>query len=102
MKTWNQLEMHEKDAAVAKATDRLVEGVIEGAITFQDDSSKNEVLQRDIDAAIHKVNSLRTPWFAAEAIMEKCKARLGAIGQEIAVQAFYPEPCEDVIRGILR
>jgi hypothetical protein len=99
VKTYNELTDEQKASALRKATDSLLKAIVEGRIWLDDDLNHDD-LQARIDAAMAKCERLKTPWFAAECIMETCKDDIEGMALCDAQDALYVEPGEIVIRGI--
>lgn len=97
MKTWNDLDHDERKKAVDKATELVLEVVIEGSVRFNDELNGDN-LQQNIDSAIEAANKNRTPWFAGEYVYDAVGDQLRNMGQSDAEEAYYPEKNEMIIR----
>ena len=101
METFDQLTDAEKQAAVDVCTNRLLEQVVSGAIRFNDELNHDD-LQARIDAALAKADTMQTPWFAGEYIMERAGDDLRELAECDAESALYAEPDEYVLHGIVK
>jgi hypothetical protein len=101
MKTFEQLTADEQTAAIQRALNDLLEAATNGAIRFDDAANGND-LQARIDAAGLKSERMRTPWFAAEYILDAARADLEAMARADAEDAVYAEPTERVVSGVLQ
>lgn len=99
MKTFEQLTKEQKAKAVEGETNSLLEAICSGAIRFNDRLNKDK-LQARIDTALKKAESMGTPWFASEYIMDTCKDDIIGMAQCSAEDALYAEEHEHVIHGI--
>jgi len=99
MKRFDELTVDQQERAFNVHLTSLLNGIIEGAIRF-DDKSNNDNLQGRIDAAIAKAKSMRTPWFAHEYIMDTCDGYIRGMAQCDVEGSLYPEPYERIIEGI--
>lgn len=108
MRQYHELTVVEQGLAVDKALTTLLEGILEGAIRF-DDASNFDGLQAAIDAACEAANANQTPWFAHEYVMEatytvnaaggyavKVADTLRGMAQCDAEDAWYPDATESV------
>jgi hypothetical protein len=100
MKTFDQLDSAEQEAAVRAATNSLLTAIVEGAIRFSDEKNGDD-LQARIDAAQAKAEEMRTPWFAHEYVMDTCREEVEGMARADAEEALYSEPGERVIAGIV-
>jgi hypothetical protein len=100
MKKWKRLNKTQKQAAIQKAVNRLLEDIIEGGIRFNDGANHDD-LQARIDTAIAKADKMQTPWFANEYIMDTCKGEIESMARVDAEDAIYLEPHEIAVKGIL-
>ena len=96
MRTYEQLTPAEQDEAVNIAASELLEGILEGAIRFNDALNADD-LQARIDTACARAEEMRTPWFAHEYIMDTCRDEIMGMAQCDAEDALYPEPGERMI-----
>lgn len=69
MLTFSQLSTDQQAAAVNRELVKMLEGILEGAIRFND-SLNGDGLQAAIDAAIERAEEMQTPWFAGEYILD--------------------------------
>lgn len=109
MRTYDQLTTDEQERARDKAINTLLEGILKGAIHFNDELN-HDSLQAAIDGACEQANAMHTPWFASEYIMEaKFKgdglALTETVGDTLrgmalcdAEDALYPGAAERIIR----
>lgn len=95
MRTFDQLTKEEQSRAEEVALNELLRTVLEG-LRFNDDLNKND-LQKRVDHACEKAESMRTPWFAHEYIMDTCSEELKGMARADAVRAQYPSSEERVI-----
>lgn len=71
MKTYEQLTEYEKVFVTECQTQKLLKGIIEGGIRFNDKLNGDD-LQARLDKAINDADENETPWFAGEYILETC------------------------------
>jgi hypothetical protein len=102
MKTFNELNKTQQTKAIQLAVNSLLEGIIEGALRFNDELNQNN-LQARIDKALAKAERLQTPWFASEILMEDktVKQAIEGMAQCDAEDALYSEPSERVISNVV-
>ena len=96
MKTFNELTVEQKQAAIKHETDSFLKAIIEGAIKFEGGD-----IQARIDAAWKAAEARQTPWFVGEYIMDTCRADIELMATDSAEETLYTEPGEHVIRGIV-
>ncbi len=96
MQTYNDLTDTQKEKALEKATNILLGAILEGAIRFNDDLN-SDTLQSQIDQAITEADSMQTPWFASEYIMDAAGDEIKAMAICDAEDALYPESGEFII-----
>lgn len=96
MKRYAELTEKEQAAAREYQLSQLLQNILEGAIRFNDKLNKDK-LQSKIDAAIKKADSMRTPWFAHEYIMETCREELEGMAQCSAEDAIYLDKGEHAV-----
>lgn len=96
MRTFDQLNGDEQEAAIDKVTEELVQAVCEG-LRFNDDLNGND-LQARIDAAIAEAETMQTPWFAGEYVIDAAEEDLRSMARADAEHALYPAQDERVIR----
>lgn len=103
MRTYDQLSAEQQQAARNQALDELLEAVISGAIRFNDEANHDD-LQARIDRALERADEMRTPWFASSYLLddERVREDLEGMARVDAEDAYYPEPHERVIVGIVR
>lgn len=77
----------------------LITSICDGAITF-DDTANGDNLQARINKAWAKAETMRTPWFIHEYIMDTCRDDIEDIARCTAQSALYTEENEHVISGI--
>jgi hypothetical protein len=99
MKTFDQLTDNEKAKAIDAAVSRLLEGICEGVLRFSDEKNGDD-LQARIDAAFERAEKLRTPWFAADYIMDAAGDEIREMAQCDAEDSVYSEPGERIVRGV--
>lgn len=99
MKTYNELTNAEKDKALAAATVSLLEAILEGSLRFND-ALNHDDLQARIDAACIKAETMRTPWFAHEYILETCREDIEAMARCDAEDSLYPVRGQNVVHNI--
>lgn len=99
MKTYNELTKEQQTKAITKCLNNLLEGILQGAIVFNDKLNRNN-LQARIDKAIAKAERMQTPWFAHEYIMDTCKQDLEGMAQCDAEDSLYSEKNEHIIKGV--
>ena len=99
MKTYEELNATEQDAALLKCTNSLLEAICNGEIRFNDSLNEDD-LQARIDAAFNKAEVMDTPWFASEYIMETCKADIEGMAICEAQDALYSVSGEIIIHGV--
>ena len=97
MRTFDKLSIDEQEQAREKALTTVLQHVTEGAIRFNDKLNRDD-LQKRIDAAWEKAESMQTPWFAHEYIMDTCGDDLRSMALADAEDALYPDPSEHIIR----
>ena len=100
MKRFSELTEEQQARAIEKAMIMLLEALLEGSIRFSDDLNHDN-LQARIDEAVIKAENMRTPWFAHEYIMDTCCEEIMGMARCDAEEAFYTEPGELVIAGVL-
>ena len=100
MKIFTELTPAQQQTAIDHCTRKLLEGIIEGAIRFNDELNKDDLQQR-IDVAFAEMERLHTPWFTGEAIMEACRDDIIGMAQCQATDSLYTEQRESVIDGIV-
>jgi hypothetical protein len=100
VKTYDELTEAQQELARSKALDSLLEAVLEG-LRFSDELNGDD-LQARIDAAGQKADDMRTPWFAAEYIMddESAAEELRGMAECDAEDALYSERGEWVVAGV--
>ena len=96
MRTYDELTANEQQTARDKALNELLQHVTEGAIRFSD-KLNHDNLQARIDLAWEKAESMQTPWFAHEYIMDTCAEDLTSMAICDARDALYPDPSERII-----
>ena len=96
MKNYLDLTPLEQEKAVNKTANRLLEGILIGAICFNDEKNGDN-LQTRIDAAFEKAEAMQTTWYAHEYIMDTCKSELLSMALSDAQNALYAQPDEDVL-----
>jgi len=101
MKTFKELAKDEKQAAIDRALNELLQAISEGAIRF-DDERNSDSLQRDIDNAIATAERLQTPWFAHEYVMAAVGETLRGMATSTAEDVLYADPDERVVHGIVK
>jgi hypothetical protein len=101
MKTFQELTKDQQTKAVSRQLTLLLGAVLEG-VRFNDELNGDD-LQSRIDAAINKAETMHTPWFAHEYLMDDVivKEALEGIVQCQAEDALYSEPGEYVVNGIV-
>jgi hypothetical protein len=100
MKKFDELAEEQKAAAVAYHVNDLLKAIIEEGIRFNDKLNGDD-LQARIDKAFDKAESMKTPWFAHEYIMDTCRDDLEGMAQCRAEDCLYAETGDpEVIRGI--
>lgn len=97
MRTYNELTPMQKQEAQSQALTNLLNDVASGAIRF-DDVTNQDNLQAKIDEAISEAESMQTPWFVGEILMESVGDFLRGMAQTVAKGALYPTPSELIIR----
>ena len=95
MKTYQELTPAQQARARDKALNELLTRIVEGDIHYGDG------LQKRIDDARQTAEEMQTPWFVGMYIMDTCRDELTAEAQANAEAAFYPEPYEYVITGVI-
>jgi hypothetical protein len=102
MKTFNDLSEEQKVKAIDKQYTRILKGILEYGIRFDDKLNEDDT-QKRIDKAIKKADAKQTPWFASEYIEDDkvLVERLRGMAQCDAEDALYSEPDEYVVDGIL-
>lgn len=100
MKSFTDLTTEQQDKAVQYCLNLLLSDIVEGGVRF-DDTLNNDDLQARIDAAVHKADTMQTPWFYAEYIMDAAKEELTEVAAASAALAMYAESDEFVIPGII-
>lgn len=98
METYHELTPEQQNKAVQREVTNLLAAIVEGAIRFDNYGTD---LQVKIDAAMEKADSMHTPWFAHEYIMDTCKDEIESIALANMEEALFPEPHEYCIVGIL-
>ena len=101
MKKFSKLTKEQKQAAIDKATDELLQAVVEGAISFND-GLNGDHLQKRINMAMDQADKMRTPWFAGEYVMDAVGDELRGMALCTAEDALYVEPGELVVSGIIK
>lgn len=100
MKTYSELTPEQQKKAVEHFIKLDLESIIDGWLKFNDDLNGDN-LQARIDAAIEKAERMRTPWFAAEYIMDSCGEEITLMAQCSAEDCLYPEQYERIVEGIV-
>ena len=98
MKTYAELSAAEQTKARNACLDRLLKCIVEG-LRFND-ALNGDDLQARIDLAVSKAESMQTPWFAGEYILDTCREDLEAMAICNAEDALYPSINETIISGI--
>jgi hypothetical protein len=99
MKTFEQLTQEQQQIAVDRCLTDLLTDICNGTLGFNDELNHDD-LQKRIDTAFAEAESMQTPWFAHEYIMDTCREDLEAMARPTAEDALYPEPHENCIGGI--
>jgi len=99
MKRFEQLSETQQKKAINESLTRLLEAICEGGIRFNDKLNHDD-LQARIDAAFTKAESMQTPWFVHEYLLDTCREELEGIAQCQAEDAIYSTSDEHVIAGI--
>ena len=94
MKTYLQLTAFQQERAQAAALNALLTDITQGAGTCEGDLSER------IHQAQAKADTMRTPWFAAEYILDTCRSDLEQIADSSAQSAIYLEVGEYAVEGI--
>lgn len=97
MRTYDELTSEEQSAATDKATDELLQAIVEGAVRFNDEANGDD-LQARIDKAFAEAEAMQTPWFAGEYVMDAAGDELRSMAQAGAEDALYPDKDERIIR----
>lgn len=92
MKRYGELAPEQQGQAREKALQELLESIVQGVWI-----PGVPGLAAKIDEAWREVDAKRTPWFWAEAILDRCRAELEAMALDDARGAIYLEPGEYVI-----
>ena len=100
MKTYQELNAKQQQAAQEVCLQNLVQAVAEGALRFNDDLNHDD-LQARIDAAAESMENSHTPWFFGEAVLETCREELEGMAYCDAEDSLYAEKGECVIEGII-
>lgn len=90
MRTFGVLIEAERKVAVEYATTQLLRAILEGGLRFND-KLNGDHLQAKIDRAWRKAESMQTPWFAHEYIMETCKDEIMGMARADAEDSLYSE-----------
>ena len=69
IKTYKELSDKQKEDVESKFFGEILSAILNGVLIFNDEAN-NDNLQATIDAAIDKANSMKTPWFANEYVLE--------------------------------
>ena len=91
MKTYNELSVEGQRKAVDYWLTALLTEVLEGSTRFND-RANGDGLQSRIDNACTKAESMRTPWFAGEYVMDSCREDLTEMAMVDAAAALYSTP----------
>ena len=94
--TFGELTAKEQAKALGTETNSLLTAITEGAIRFSD-TNDDDGLQTRIDAAFEKAESMRTPWFAHEYIMDTCGDDIRGMAQSSAEDALYHTGTERIV-----
>jgi len=97
VRTYDNLSTDEQLVAVEKATQPILEAICEGAIRFND-SLNGDDLQDRIDNAVMQADSMQTPWFVGEYVMEAAGEEITGMGRCDAEDALYPDADVAIIR----
>jgi hypothetical protein len=90
MKTFNQLTTDQQKKAEEYALIKILTGICEGYLRFND-KLNGDGLQARIDKAGEKATAMQTPWFWHEYIMDTCADDLKGMARVDAEDALYPE-----------
>ncbi len=93
MKTYLKLSKKEKDLAQEAALLKLLNGIVEGCISFE----HNKPLHKKVLAAHSEAQRMQTPWFTGEYLMDTCATELRRIALIDAKRAYYREPGDLVL-----
>ena len=88
MRKFEELSGTEQSKAESLALNRLLKGVVEGAVRFNDTLNGDD-LQARIDAAIDKADKMQTPWFSHEYVLDTCREDLEGMARCDAESAIY-------------
>ena len=88
MKTYDELTEAERKKAVEFFLDSLLYEICEGAIRFND-KPNGDNLQSRIDRACQEAESMQTPWFVGECVMERCGEELRGMALRSAKDSLY-------------
>lgn len=96
MKRYDQLTAEQQEAAANHFVGEALCAILECAISFEEDNE----LQAKIDAACAKAESMQTPWFAGEYIMDTCADEIREMALAEAKECIYMEAGERAVHGI--
>ena len=99
MKSYTELDEGQQKRAVERCLRNLLDDVLAG-LRFSDELNRNDVQAR-IDKAIGEAESMRTPWFAGEYVMDAVGEELESIARAEAENALYSETSDYVIAGVI-
>ncbi len=99
MKTFEQLNTKQQQAAIDHSRTDLLQDILDGAIRFNDKLNKDD-LQARINAAFEESERMQTPWFASEYVMDTCREEIEGMARCSAEDSIYPEPGEHCISNI--
>lgn len=97
MRIYTELSESEQTQAREQCLTDLLTDITSGGIRFNDELN-NDDLQARIDKAGEKAESMRTPWFWSEYIMDTCREELERTALCTAEDSLYPSPDESIIR----
>src|SRR4051812_47166470 len=90
MKTYSELTPEQQLKAIKHQSALLLSDIITDAIRFNDKLNGDD-LQKRIDDAMDRAESMHTPWFAGEYIMDTCREEIEGMAQVTAEDALYSE-----------
>jgi len=91
MRTYKELNPQEQEQAQSRCLELVLREVTYDPHVVDDELAKK------VELAYERAESMQTPWFAGEYIMDTCEVELKALALEHAQQALYPSRGEFVV-----
>lgn len=97
--SFEQLTKEQQEKALDKCLNDLLQAILDGGLRFSDTTNGGD-LQKRIDAACTQADSMQTPWFSHEYILDTCRADLESMARCEAEDALYSTDDQNIIHGI--